>query len=118
MGRRLETHGSHAWLINTGWTGGPYGVGKRISLEYTRRMVRAAVGGELDDVATDVDPVFGLAIPRRIEGVPDELLTPRRTWSDPAAYDARAKQLAGMFRDNFEQFADGVDDEVAAAGPG
>jgi phosphoenolpyruvate carboxykinase (ATP) len=117
LGRRLQTHGSRAWLINTGWTGGPYGVGQRISLDHTRRMVRAAIGGELDEVATDCDPVFGLAVPQRVEGVPTELLTPRGTWSDPAAYDARAERLAGMFRDNFEQFADGVDAEVASAGP-
>ena len=117
LGRRLKEHNSRAWLINTGWTGGPHGVGKRISLAHTRRMVRAAIAGELDTAASKVDPVFGLAVPERIEGVPDELLTPRRTWSDPVAYDERAVRLAGMFRDNFEQFADGVSAEVAAAGP-
>ncbi|MFQ5349624.1 MAG: phosphoenolpyruvate carboxykinase (ATP) [Thermoanaerobaculia bacterium] len=118
LGRRLKAHGSRAWLINTGWTGGPYGVGERIALADTRRLVRAAIGGELDEAATEVDPVFGLSVPLRIEGVPGELLTPRRTWSDPAAYDERAGQLAGMFRDNFEQFPDGVGAEVVAAGPG
>jgi phosphoenolpyruvate carboxykinase (ATP) len=71
----------------------------------------------LDSVATELDPVFGLAVPSRVEGVPDQLLCPRHTWSDPAGYDERAKRLAGMFRDNFEQFADGVAPEVAAAGP-
>ena len=118
LGRRLQSHGTRAWLINTGWTGGPHGVGKRISLAATRRIVHAAIGGELDDVATEVDPVFGLAVPRAVAGVPGELLTPRRTWSDPVAFDERARRLAGMFRDNFEQFADGVTAEVAAAGPG
>ncbi len=117
LGRRLSEHGSRAWLINTGWTGGPYGVGSRLSLGHTRRIVHAVVGGELDEAATRVDPVFGLAVPVRVEGVPDELLTPRQTWSDPAAYDDKAARLAGMFRDNFEQFADGVSAEVAAAGP-
>ena len=117
LGRRLRAHGARAWLINTGWTGGPYGVGRRISLGHTRRMVRAAVGGELDTAATRVDPIFGLAVPRQIDGVPDELLTPRATWADPVAYDERAARLAGMFRENFERFADGATAEVAAAGP-
>ena len=118
LGRRLEQHGARAWLINTGWTGGAYGVGRRISLAHTRRMVRAAVGGELDDVATRPDPVFGLEVPVAIARVPDRLLTPRHTWTDPVAYDERAGRLAEMFRDNFEQYADGVTAEVAAAGPG
>ncbi len=117
LGRRLRLHGARAWLINTGWTGGPYGVGSRISLAHTRRMVTAAISGELDATATEIDPVFGLAVPQHLEGVPGELLTPRRTWSDGVAYDERSGRLAEMFRDNFEQFADGVGAEVAAAGP-
>ena len=118
LGRRLQRHGARVWLVNTGWTGGPYGVGRRISLAHTRRMVTAATSGELDAAVVETDPVFGLAVPRRINGVPEELLSPRRTWSDRAAYDERAGRLAEMFRDNFEQFADGVAAEVAAAGPG
>ena len=117
LGERLRRHGSQAWLINTGWTGGPHGVGRRIALRHTRRMVRAAIGGELAGADTRLDPIFGLAVPRRVEGVPAELLTPRATWADPVAYDQRAARLADMFRDNFAQFADGVPDEVAAAGP-
>ena len=117
LGERLRRHGARAWLINTGWTGGPYGVGSRLSLGHTRRIVRAVVGGELDKVATRTDPVFGLAVPERVAGVPEELLTPRRTWADPAAFDERAGRLAGMFRDNFAQFADGVSAAVADAGP-
>ena len=117
LGERLRRHGTRAWLINTGWTGGPHGVGRRISLTHTRRMVSAAIGRELDAADAQLDPVFGLAVPQRIDGVPDELLTPRRTWSDPAAYDECAVRLAGMFRDNFEQFAAGVSAAVAAAGP-
>jgi phosphoenolpyruvate carboxykinase (ATP) len=105
------------WLVNTGWTGGPYGEGRRIKLAHTRRMVRAALSGELDDVATVEDPVFGLAVPKSVPGVPDELLRPRGTWADRAAYDAKAHQLAEMFARNFEQFADGVADGIKAAGP-
>jgi phosphoenolpyruvate carboxykinase (ATP) len=80
-------------------------------------MVRAALNGELDDVPTVEDPVFGLAVPKGVPSVPDELLRPRQTWQDKAAYDAKAQQLAEMFASNFEQFADGVDEEVRAAGP-
>ncbi len=105
------------WLVNTGWTGGPYGTGHRMKLAHTRRLVRAAVGGELDDVATAADPIFGVAVPERVEGLPPEVLVPKKTWSDGAAYDAQAAKLAKMFVDNFRQFADGASDEVKAAAP-
>ena len=117
LGERIRRHGAKVWLVNTGWTGGPHGEGNRIKLAHTRRMVRAALAGELDRAATIEDPVFGLAVPESVEGVPDELLKPRDTWRDAAAYDAKAQTLAEMFARNFEQFADGVDDEVRAAGP-
>jgi len=117
LGERIRRHGARVWLVNTGWTGGPYGTGERIELRYTRRMIAAALHGELDGVETGEDPVFGLAVPRRIEGVPDGLLVPRGTWDDPEAYDAKASSLAEMFASNFEQFADGVDEAVRAAGP-
>jgi phosphoenolpyruvate carboxykinase (ATP) len=117
LGERLRRHRAGVWLINTGWSGGPYGEGDRIELRHTRRMVHAALGGELDGVETVEDPVFGLAVPRRVEGVPDELLRPRDTWADPARYDAKAAELAEMFARNFEQFADGVSAEIRAAGP-
>ena len=117
LGERIRRHGAKVWLINTGWTGGPYGTGERIKLRYTRRMVAAALSGELDGVETLEDPVFGLAVPRRVEGVPDGLLVPRETWDDPEAYDAKAASLAEMFARNFEQFAGGVDEAVRAAGP-
>jgi len=117
LGERIRRHGARVWLVNTGWTGGPYGTGERIELRYTRRMIAAALHGELDGVETVEDPVFGLAVPRRIEGVPDGLLVPRGTWDDPEAYDAKAASLAEMFASNFEQFADGVDEAVRAAGP-
>ncbi len=117
LGERLRRHGTRVWLINTGWSGGPYGEGRRIRLAHTRRMVHAALGGELDGVATWEDPVFGVAVPRHVESVPDEVLRPRSTWADPAAYDAKAQQLAEMFTRNFEQFADGVSEPIRTAGP-
>jgi phosphoenolpyruvate carboxykinase (ATP) len=118
LGERLRELNAKAWLVNTGWTGGGYGVGKRMKLAYTRSMITGILLGALDEVATKTDPIFGLEIPEQVEGVPDEILTPRRTWSDPAAYDAQANKLAGMFRDNFRQFEDQVTAEVIAAGPG
>jgi|CXWL01.1.fsa_nt_gi phosphoenolpyruvate carboxykinase (ATP) len=117
LGEKLRHHQAKVWLVNTGWTGGVYGVGKRIKLSLTRRMVHAALGGELDAVATRVDPIFGLAVPVAVDGVPNEVLDPRASWADKAAYDERAKKLAAMFRDNFKQFEDGVDDEIRAAAP-
>jgi phosphoenolpyruvate carboxykinase (ATP) len=117
LGEKLADHGAQVWLINTGWTGGPYGTGSRIKLGYTRRMVDAVLAGDLDSVSTATDPVFGLAVPERVEGVPAELLTPRHTWPDRAAYDEKARELAAMFRANFEKYAGGVGEEVRAAGP-
>ena len=117
LGEKLRKHGSRVFLVNTGWSGGGYGVGSRMKLSYTRAMVTAALEGELDDVATSVDPVFGLSVPNHVPGVPSEVLHPRTTWADTDAYDAAAKKLADMFRTNFEKYADGVDDEVRQAGP-
>jgi len=116
LGDLLRKHKSNVWLINTGWSGGPYGVGKRIKLAYTRAIVHAALHGELDKVKMHTDPVFGLSVPNEIPGVPSSVLKPRETWSDAAAYDAQAKKLAGMFRDNFEKFGD-VDTAIKNAGP-
>src|SRR5690242_6856476 len=104
LGELLRRHDSNVWLINTGWSGGAYGTGQRIKLEYTRAIARAALAGRLDKVKTQTDPVFGLAVPTEIEGVPSNVLNPRSTWSDPNAYDAQAKKLAAMFRENFEKF--------------
>jgi phosphoenolpyruvate carboxykinase (ATP) len=117
LGRKLQEHNAQVWLVNTGWTGGPFGVGHRMKLAYTRAMVRAAIGGEFDNARTHPDPVFGLHVPESIPGVPKELLDPRSTWSDPAAYDAAAQKLAGMFRDNFRKFEEQVSEGVRAAGP-
>jgi phosphoenolpyruvate carboxykinase (ATP) len=117
LGEKLRQHRAKVWLINTGWTGGAYGVGKRIKLSLTRRMVHAALGGELDAVATRVDPIFGLAVPTAVEGVPSTVLDPRASWADASAYDERARKLAAMFRDNFGQYAAGTSEEIRAAAP-
>ena len=117
LGRKLKEHGAQVWMVNTGWTGGAFGTGTRMKLSYTRAMVRAALTGQLDDVPTHEDPVFGLHIPARVPDVPDDVLDPRSTWPDSAAYDEAAGRLAGMFRDNFTKFADGVSESVKNAGP-
>ncbi|HEX8433437.1 MAG TPA: phosphoenolpyruvate carboxykinase (ATP), partial [Longimicrobium sp.] len=117
LGQKIEEHGSRVWLVNTGWTGGPYGVGSRMKLSYTRAMVRAALAGELDDVATTESPFFRLQIPTAIPGVPSEVLIPRDTWADKDAFDKQARELADKFIANFEQFADRVPEAVRTAGP-
>jgi phosphoenolpyruvate carboxykinase (ATP) len=114
---RLEQYDVPVWLVNTGWTGGPYGTGERMNIADTRNMVRAALNGELRAVPTTKDPVFGIAVPNAVPGVPGEILTPRNTWSDPAEYDAAARRIAHMFHENFEAFADGVSRAVRNAGP-
>jgi phosphoenolpyruvate carboxykinase (ATP) len=105
LGKKIEAHGSRVWLINTGWTGGPFGIGSRMKLAYTRAMIRAAMSGILDNVQQAIDPVFGLSVPKTCPDVPDELLMPRATWADKEAYDAQAKQLFEMFEQNFKKFA-------------
>jgi phosphoenolpyruvate carboxykinase (ATP) len=117
LGERIDEHGAQCWLVNTGWTGGPHGVGSRMKLAYTRAMVHAALSGELAHVATRPDPVFGLEIPVEVPGVPAEVLMPRSTWPDAAAYDAQAAKLAGMFRENFKKFEAEVSEAVRQAGP-
>ncbi len=117
LGEKLARHRADAWLINTGWTGGSYGIGRRIPLAYTRAMVRAVLSGALAGAPMRRDPVFGLLVPRNCPGVPEELLDPRSTWVDPAAYDEQARRLAAMFRSNFEQFAAEAPAEVRVAGP-
>jgi phosphoenolpyruvate carboxykinase (ATP) len=117
LAEKIESNNARVWLVNTGWTGGPYGVGSRMKLAHTRAMINAALSGALDDVETYQDPIFGLNVPTQVEGVPDEVLYPRQTWDDGEAYDVQAAKLAGMFVENFEQFADGVSKEILAAGP-
>src|SRR5947209_9208224 len=108
LGEKIARHGVQCWLVNTGWTGGPYGVGQRMRLALTRAMVRAALAGTLDRIPTAPEPVFGLEVPLQVPGVPDDLLLPRGTWRDPAVYDAAAAKLSLMFQQNFEQFRDQV----------
>jgi len=117
LGERLRKHQAQVWLVNTGWTGGPYGKGTRMRLAYTRAMVRHALSGALDDVEMVPDPVFGIDVPVAVTDVPTEVLCPRNTWKDPATYDERAAELARMFEDNFDKYRAHVPKEVAAAGP-
>ena len=115
---RIDRENVPVWLVNTGWTGGPYGTGERMNIAHTRSMVRAALDGRLADVPTRVDPNFGVAVPLHCPDVPDAFLDPRGTWSDADAYDRAAAKLAAMFRENFARYADGLGPEVASAGPG
>jgi phosphoenolpyruvate carboxykinase (ATP) len=117
FGERLDRHGSEVWLVNTGWTGGPFGTGKRMPIGLTRAAVAAILDGSLDDVPMDIDPVFGFAMPRSAPGIPDALLRPRDTWPDAAQYDATAAGLARDLVENFANFADSVPEAVRAAGP-
>ena len=117
LGQLIEKHTATVWLLNTGWTGGPAGVGSRMKLSYTRAMVHALLHGELAGTPVQVDPVFGLNVPTAIPHVPSDVLRPRDTWADKSAYDGQARKLAGMFRDNFEKFGQLVGDGVRGAGP-
>ncbi len=117
--QKINQHGTDVYLVNTGWTGGAYGVGKRMSLPYTRAMVKAAMNGDLSDlngVQFETDPLFGFLVPTSCTGVPSEVLIPRKTWSDPSAYDLAASALANLFISNFEKFGD-ISKEVIEAGP-
>jgi phosphoenolpyruvate carboxykinase (ATP) len=117
LGERIAKHGATVWLVNTGWTGGAYGTGTRMTLAFTRAMLRAALSGGLDKVKFTKDAVFGFEVPTTVPDVPAEVLSPRGTWNDPAAYDAQAKRLATMFRENFEQYRAQVPASIAGAGP-
>jgi len=114
---KLKKHDAQTWLVNTGWSGGPYGVGSRIKLKYTRAIIDAIHSGALADVATQVDPVFGLTVPTSCPEVPSELLLPRNTWADKAAYDEKAKKVAQLFRDNFKKYEAQASAEVRGGGP-
>jgi phosphoenolpyruvate carboxykinase (ATP) len=114
LGTKLDEHRAVVWLVNTGWTGGPFGEGSRMPIAATRAMLSAALSGELEDGTFRVDEVFGFEVPEAIPGVPSQLLDPRSTWSDPARYETKARELAQMFRANFERFDD---PGLAAAGP-
>ncbi len=117
LGERLERHGTQVWLINTGWTSGPAGETERMPIPYTRAMVNAVLDGRLDSVPTCTHPIFGVQVPETCPEVPAALLNPRNTWRDPEAYDAQARKVATLFRQNFERFADGVEESIRNAGP-
>ncbi|HWL66395.1 MAG TPA: phosphoenolpyruvate carboxykinase (ATP), partial [Actinomycetota bacterium] len=116
-GEKISQHRANVYLVNTGWTGGPYGIGRRMDLTHTRRMVSAATSGQLEDVDTKLHDIFNLEVPVECPGVPADVLDPRSTWSDKAAYDKQARELAEMFVKNFERFARDVSDDVVKAGP-
>jgi phosphoenolpyruvate carboxykinase (ATP) len=118
LGRKIAEHDVNCWLVNTGWSGGPFGVGERMKISYTRAMVHAALDGRLAEVETRPDPVFGVHVPVSCPGVPDEVLNPRNTWADKDAYDRAAQDLAERFRTNFAQYDEYVTEAVRAAGPG
>ena len=117
LAEKMEKHGTNCWLINTGWTGGVYGVGKRMSIHHTRAMIRAILNGELATAEFEADPTFGILVPKTCTDVPDSVLNARSTWEDKAAYDAKASHLATLFNENFKTFEDGVSDAVKAAAP-
>jgi phosphoenolpyruvate carboxykinase (ATP) len=117
LGERIARHDVSVWLVNTGWSGGAYGVGKRIQIGHTRAMVTAVLSGALNAVPYERDPIFNLDVPTACPGVPTEVLRPRNTWADGGAYDAQALKLARMFRENFRAFESSVAADVRAAGP-
>jgi phosphoenolpyruvate carboxykinase (ATP) len=114
---KLKKHGAQTWLVNTGWSGGPFGVGQRMKIAHTRAIIDAIHSGALDRVELSEDPIFGVGVPKTCPGVPAEVLTPRRTWSDPKAYDETARKLAYRFRENFKAYEGGAASEIKAAGP-
>ncbi len=117
LGEKIAEHGASVWLVNTGWVGGPYGVGNRIELRYTRAMIRAVLEGALAEVETREDPIFGLHVPLQVPGVPDDVLNPRAMWEDKEAYDTKAQELANLFAENARQYADVLSAAVREAGP-
>jgi phosphoenolpyruvate carboxykinase (ATP) len=117
LAERLKKHDAQTWLVNTGWSGGAYGVGSRIKLKYTRAIIDAIHSGALASAPTQIDPVFGLAVPTECPEVPSEMLQPRNTWADKAAYDEKAKKVASLFRENFKKYEAQASAEVRAGGP-
>lgn len=117
LGKKMQEAGVNVWLVNTGWSGGPYGVGKRMSLKYTRAMITEALNGDLENVEYERHPVFGLDMPTSCPEVPDELLNPRNTWADKEAYDQKANVLAQAFIDNFKKFEEYANEEIMSALP-
>ncbi|MEL7486649.1 MAG: phosphoenolpyruvate carboxykinase (ATP), partial [Pseudomonadota bacterium] len=117
LGDLIDRHGVKCWLVNTGWSGGPYGVGDRMPIKATRALLSAALSGALDAAPMATHPIFGLAYPTQADGLDAAILDPRATWRSGEDYDAQARKLAQMFIDNFEVFAPFVDDAVRGAGP-
>jgi phosphoenolpyruvate carboxykinase (ATP) len=117
LGDKIREHKPRVWLINTGWTAGPYGTGHRIAIPHTRAMIRAVLEGKIGESQLITDPFFGVSRPKSVPGVPDEVLDPRETWADKDAYDAQAAKLAGMFRENFNRYGDAVSEEIRSAAP-
>jgi phosphoenolpyruvate carboxykinase (ATP) len=117
LGEKMTENKVNVWMVNTGWTGGPYGIGQRMKLKFTRAIITAALEGKLDNVEYKTDPVFGISIPQTCPEVPADILTPRNTWADKDAYDRQAKELASLFNKNFEKYADGVTQEIRDAAP-
>lgn len=117
LGKKIKTHNVNVWLINTGWSGGPYGIGKRIKLDYTRAMITAALEGKLNNAEFEAHPVFGVMMPKECPNVPTEILNPRNTWADKHAYDTKAKNLGQQFIKNFEKYTSGVNEEILAGAP-
>lgn len=119
LGEKIARHKVSCWLVNTGWSGGPYGVGKRVSIADSRAIIKAALGGSLASVKMNRDPFFAIEVPEACPGVSSAaILNPRNTWADKAAYDKKARDLVGLFQENFKQFAEGVSYEIRSAGPG
>jgi phosphoenolpyruvate carboxykinase (ATP) len=116
LGKKIDKNNAKVFLVNTGWSGGSYGVGKRMKLSYTRAMVNAAISGELNNVSYDIDPIFGLAVPVECPGVPAEVLKPVNVWQDKAEYEKTALKLAADFNANFRKFR-GVSEDIVNAGP-
>jgi phosphoenolpyruvate carboxykinase (ATP) len=117
LSERLKKHDAQTWLVNTGWSGGSYGVGSRIKLKYTRAIIDAIHSGALASAPTQPDPVFGLAVPTSCPDVPTEMLQPRNTWADKAAYDEKARKVASLFRENFKKYEGQASAEIRGAGP-
>ena len=118
LAEMMKAHGSEAWLVNTGWTGGGYGAGERMSLPHTRAIIDAIHSGDLTAADTETDPFFGVSVPTSCPNVPSEVLVPKLVWEDGSAYEETAKKLAGLFNDNFGKYADQASDEIKAAAPG
>jgi phosphoenolpyruvate carboxykinase (ATP) len=114
---KIERYGVKCWLVNTGWVGGPYGIGKRISIRYTRALLNAALNGKLDNVNYKTDPIFGFEVPTECPNVPSEVLDPASSWGDKKEYDRRYRDLAMRFKQNFAKFEDQTPKEVIEAGP-